>query len=152
MGMTNKAISTKCVNIIIRTYHGQTDIVIQYGCLRSSVMCVSTSCSNDSFASPTYTTKQSLDKAFTSGENCISRFCQWLFNWLLDVLTVFVSITCFGKLFHISTILCEKLYFLIFVLLSDHISKIYTTSELHRTPEISCIAITSIQMTENPHG
>ena len=64
MSITNKAISTTFFNIIIRTYHGQTEIVIQYGCLRSSVMCVNTSCSNDSFASPTHTTKQSLDKAF----------------------------------------------------------------------------------------
>jgi hypothetical protein len=30
MGMTNKEISTKFVNIIIRTYHGQTEIVIRY--------------------------------------------------------------------------------------------------------------------------
>ena len=64
MGMTNKAISTKFVNIIIRTYHGQTEIVMQYGCLRSSVTCVATSCSNDSFASPTNRTNQSFDKGF----------------------------------------------------------------------------------------
>ena len=38
------------------------------------------------------------------------------FNWLLKVLIVFESITFFGILFHSSTILCEKLYFLTFVL------------------------------------
>ena len=64
MGITNKAISTKFLNIIIRTNHGQIDIVMQYGGLRSSVTCVTTSCSNDSFASPTRTTKQLLNKAF----------------------------------------------------------------------------------------
>ena len=52
MGITNKAISTKFLNIIITTNHGQTEIVMQYGGLRSSVTCVTTSCSNDSFASP----------------------------------------------------------------------------------------------------
>ena len=62
MGIANKAISTKFLNIIIRTNHGQTEIVIQYGGLRSSVTCVITSCSNDSFASPTYRPNQSLDK------------------------------------------------------------------------------------------
>jgi hypothetical protein len=65
MSIANKAISTTFFNIIIRTYHGQTKIVIQYGCLRSSVICVNTSCNNDSFASPTHTTKQSLDKTFS---------------------------------------------------------------------------------------
>ena len=62
MGITNKAISAKFLNIIIRTNHGQTEIVMQYGSLRSSVTCVTTSCSNDSFASPTHRTNQSLDK------------------------------------------------------------------------------------------
>jgi hypothetical protein len=62
MGITNKAISTKFLNIIIRTNHGQTEIIMQYGGLWSSVMCVTTSCSNDSFASPTHRTNQSLDK------------------------------------------------------------------------------------------
>jgi hypothetical protein len=50
------------LNIIIRTNHGQTEIVMQYGSLRSSVTCVTTSCSNDSFVSPTHRTTQSLDK------------------------------------------------------------------------------------------
>jgi hypothetical protein len=50
------------------------------------------------------------------GENFISRFVQWLFNWLLKVLIVCESITFFGILFHSSTTLCEKLYFLTFVL------------------------------------
>ena len=46
MGITNKAISTKFLNIIIRTKYGQTEIVMQYGGLWSSVTCVTTSCSN----------------------------------------------------------------------------------------------------------
>ena len=54
--------STTFLNIIIRTNHGQTEIVMEYGGLRSSVTCVTTSCSNDSFASPTHRTNQSLDK------------------------------------------------------------------------------------------
>jgi hypothetical protein len=49
MGITNKAISTKFLNIIIRTNHGQTEIVMQYGDFRSSVTSVTTSCINDSF-------------------------------------------------------------------------------------------------------
>jgi hypothetical protein len=62
MGISNKAILTKCLNIIIRTKHGQTAIVMQYGHLQSSLTCVTTSCSNDSFASPTHRTNQLLDK------------------------------------------------------------------------------------------
>ena len=62
MGIKNKAISTPFLNIIIRTNHGQTEIVMQYGGLRSSATCVTASCSNDSFASPTHRTNQSLDK------------------------------------------------------------------------------------------
>ena len=31
MDITNKAISTQFLNIIIRTNHGQTEIVMQYG-------------------------------------------------------------------------------------------------------------------------
>ena len=62
MGIANKSISTKFLNIIIRTNYGQTEMVMQYGGLRSSVTCVTTSCSNDSFASPTHRTNQSLDK------------------------------------------------------------------------------------------
>ena len=42
MGITNKAISTKFLNIIIRTNHGQTEIMMQYGGLRSSETCVTT--------------------------------------------------------------------------------------------------------------
>ena len=64
MNITNKAISTKFLNIISRTNHVQTEIIMQYGGLRSSVTCVTTSCSNDSFASPTHRTNQSLDKGF----------------------------------------------------------------------------------------
>jgi len=52
MGITNMEISTTFLIIIIRTNHGQTEIVMQYGGLRSSVTCVTTYCSNDSFASP----------------------------------------------------------------------------------------------------
>jgi hypothetical protein len=62
MGIAHKAISAKFLNIIIRTNHGQTDIVMQYGGLRSSVTCVTTSCSNDSLASSMHRTNQSLDK------------------------------------------------------------------------------------------
>jgi hypothetical protein len=40
MDIANNAISTKFLNIIIRTNHGQTEIVMQYGGLRSSVTCV----------------------------------------------------------------------------------------------------------------
>ena len=50
MGIANKTISTKFLNIIIRTNHGQTEIVMQYCGLRSSVTCVTTSSSNDGFA------------------------------------------------------------------------------------------------------
>jgi hypothetical protein len=60
MGIANKAISTKFLNIIIRTNHGQTEIVMQYGGLRSSVTCVTTSYSKNSFASPTHRTNQLL--------------------------------------------------------------------------------------------
>ena len=63
MGITNKAISTKFLNIIIRTNHGQTEIVMQYGSLWSSVTCLITSCSNDIFASPTHRTNQRWIKA-----------------------------------------------------------------------------------------
>jgi hypothetical protein len=66
MSITNKAITTQFLNIIIRKSHGQTEIIIQYGGLRSSVMCVTTSCSNDSFASPTHIPNQSLDKGYCS--------------------------------------------------------------------------------------
>ena len=61
MVIANKEISTTFLKIIIRTYHGQTEIVMQYGGLRSSVACVTTSCGNDSFASPTHRTNQWLD-------------------------------------------------------------------------------------------
>jgi hypothetical protein len=44
------------------TKHGQTAIVMQYGHLQNSLTCVTTSCSNDSFASPTQRTNQLLDK------------------------------------------------------------------------------------------
>ena len=66
MSITNKAISTKFLNIIIITSYGQTKIVILYGGLRSSVTCVTTSCINDSFASPTHRNNQSLDKGCCS--------------------------------------------------------------------------------------
>ena len=50
MGLTNKAKSTKFLNIIIRTNHEQRKIVMLYGDLKSSETCVTTSCSNDSSA------------------------------------------------------------------------------------------------------
>jgi hypothetical protein len=62
MDITNKAISTQFLNIIIRTNHGQTEIVMHHGGLSSLVTCVATSCSNDSFASSRHRTIQSLDK------------------------------------------------------------------------------------------
>jgi hypothetical protein len=62
MGIRNKTISAIFLNIIIRTNYGQTEIVMQYGGLQSSVTCGTTSCSNDSFASLTHRTNQSLDK------------------------------------------------------------------------------------------
>ena len=65
MRIANKAISTMFLNIIIRKYHGQIEIVMQYGGLRNSVTCVTTSFSNDSLASPTNRTNQSLDKGLS---------------------------------------------------------------------------------------
>jgi hypothetical protein len=62
MNITNKAISTKFLNIISRTNRVHIEIIMQYGGLRISVTCVTTSCSNNSFASPTHRTNQSLDK------------------------------------------------------------------------------------------
>ena len=62
MGITNKTISIKFLNIIIRPNHGQTEIVMQYGGLQSSVTCMTTFCSKDSLISPTHRTNQSLDK------------------------------------------------------------------------------------------
>ena len=62
MGITTKTISTKLFKVIIRTNHGQTEIVMQCGGLWSSVTCVNTSCSNDSFASLSHRTNQLLDK------------------------------------------------------------------------------------------
>ena len=54
MSITNKAISTKLLNIIIRTNHGQTEIVV-WRFAEFSNVCdhLLASCSNDSFASPT---------------------------------------------------------------------------------------------------
>ena len=66
-GITNKAMAIKFVNIIIRSNHGQTEMLMQYGSLRSSVTCVTISDSNDSFASPTHKTNQSLDKRVWDG-------------------------------------------------------------------------------------
>jgi hypothetical protein len=118
MSITNKAISTTFFNIIIRTYHGQTENVIQYGCLRSSVMCVNTSCSNDRFASPTHTTKQSLVKALCdvdiriliaplvfSNSSLITSFIMAIHDvtWLVFVKTFWTRITpvfFFGRHYH----------------------------------------------------
>ena len=73
MGITNKAISTKLLNIIIRTNHGQTEIVMQYGGLRSSVTCVTTSCSKNSFASLTHRTNQLLDKGLCDAVSLVHK-------------------------------------------------------------------------------
>ena len=62
MNITNKAISTKFLNIIIRKNHGQTERVMQYGGLWSSITCVTIFDSNDGVASATHRTNQSLDK------------------------------------------------------------------------------------------
>jgi hypothetical protein len=74
MGITNKAISTKFLNIIIRTNHGHTEIVMLYGDLRSSVTCGTTSCSNDSFASLMHRTI-----------NCWIKACGMLFHSCTNV-------------------------------------------------------------------
>ena len=88
MGIANKTISTTFLNIIIRTNHGQTYIVMQYGGLWRSVMCVTTSCSNGSFASPTHRTNQSLNKGlrdvFPLVYKCVTQLL-WCFWWNLTV-------------------------------------------------------------------
>jgi hypothetical protein len=88
MRITNKAISAKFLNIIIRANHGQTEIVMQYGGLRSSVTCVTTSCSNDSFASPTHITNQSMDKGLWDVvllvHKCVTQLLL-CFRWILTV-------------------------------------------------------------------
>jgi hypothetical protein len=57
---------------IIRTNHGQTEIVMQYGGLRGYVTCVTTSWSNDSFA--THITNQSLDKGLWYIDHLVHMF------------------------------------------------------------------------------
>ena len=88
MRITNKAISAKFLNIIIRANHGQTEIVMQYGGLRSSVTCVTTSYSNDSFASPTHRTNQSMDKGLWDvvllEHKCVTQLLL-CFRWILTV-------------------------------------------------------------------
>ena len=88
MDIANKAISTKFLNIITRTKHGQTESFMQYGCLRISVTCMTTSCSNDSFASPTHRTNQSLDKGLWDVvplvHKCVTQLLQ-CFRWVLTV-------------------------------------------------------------------
>ena len=74
MGITNKAISTKFLNIISRTNHGQTEIVMQYGGVRSSVTCVTTSCRNNSLTSPTHRTNHSLDKGMRDVVPLVHKF------------------------------------------------------------------------------
>ena len=102
MGITNKAISTKFLNIIIRTNHRQTEIVMEYGCLRSSVTCVTTSCSNECdhvlqqrrFASPMHRTNQSLDKGLWDVvplvHKCVTQLL-WYFRWILTVVNTSTS-------------------------------------------------------------
>jgi len=46
MDITNKAKSKQFLNIIIRTNHGQTEIVMQYGGLWSSVTFAATTASH----------------------------------------------------------------------------------------------------------
>ena len=88
MRITNKAISAKFLNIIIRANHGQTEIGMQYGGLRSSVTCVTTSYSNDSFASPTHRTNQSMDKGLWGVvllmHKCVTELLL-CFRWILTV-------------------------------------------------------------------
>ena len=88
MRITNKAISAKFLNIIIRANHGQTEIGMQYGGLRSSVTCVTTSYSNDSFASPTHRTNQSMDKGLWGVvllmHKCVTELLlcfRWIWRW-----------------------------------------------------------------------
>ena len=61
------------------------EIVMQYGGLWSSVTCVATSWSNDSFASPTHRTNQSLDKGlwdvFPLVHKCVTHLL-WCFRWI----------------------------------------------------------------------
>jgi hypothetical protein len=72
MGITNKAISKFFLNVIIRTNHGQTEIVMQYGGLRSSVTCMTTSCSNDSFSVDVFATVKIHRKHYSS---CVTHLC-----------------------------------------------------------------------------
>jgi hypothetical protein len=87
MDITNKAISTKFLNIS-RTNRVQTEIVMQYGGLQSSATCVTTSCSNDSFASPTHRTNQSLNKGLWDVVPLVHKCVMQLllcFRWILTV-------------------------------------------------------------------
>ena len=84
MGITNKAISTKFFNIIIRTNHGQTELVMQYGGLRSSVTCVITSCSNDS----PHLRRITLDKGMRDVVPLVHKYITkvlWIFRWILTL-------------------------------------------------------------------
>jgi hypothetical protein len=97
MNITNKAISTKFLNIISRTNHVHTEIIIQYGGLRSSVTCVTSSCSNVSFASPTHRTNQSYLSScpFCYSETLITSFNMTMqdVTWLVFVKTFLTRIT-----------------------------------------------------------
>ena len=53
---------------------------------------------------------------YVSGMNFIARLFQCLLRLFLKSFTGLLSTTVFGKFFHVPTILCEKLYFLILVL------------------------------------
>ena len=96
MGVAYKAISKKFLNIFIRTNPGQTEIVMQYGDLWSSVTCMTTSSSNDSFASPTHRT------------NCWIQACGMLFHSCTSAACNFCSVsggvwrwrTCLPSSFH----------------------------------------------------
>ena len=85
MDITNKTISTKFLNIIIKTNDAQTEIVMQYGGLQSSVTCVTTSCSNDSSGSPTHRTNQSLNKGLLDVIPLVHK-CVTQLRWILTVM------------------------------------------------------------------
>jgi hypothetical protein len=85
MGIINKTISIKFLNIVIRTNDEQEEIVMQYRDFRSSVTCVTTSCSNDSFGSPTHRTNQSLNKGLWDVVPLVHK-CVTQLRWILTVM------------------------------------------------------------------
>jgi hypothetical protein len=76
-----------------------TEIVMQYGGLWSSVECVTTSCSNDSFASLTHRTNQSLVCGMLF-HSCTSASCSYytlLNSTNLHTAWQFLSMICFDN-------------------------------------------------------